>query len=821
MHLSGRVAAREARSPPVCAPGDGVMVVNDLIRDLRYAVRVLGKNPGFLFFTVAILALGIGANTAMFSVVRGILLRPLPFAAPDRLAMLWETHGNDQGMRVSPPTFLDWQRGQRSFEGLVATSEDAFVLTGLGEPRELTATSVSHGFFDLLGWTVEVGRAFRADDDVVGAERVVILSHGLAVQLFGTPAAALDRTLTLTGNAYRVVGVAPARFDYPAGTALWSPLIPALGAGALSARGAHFLLALGRLRPGVTLAQASAELARISGGVNDYQGEYGARATSLQEEITGQVRPALLILLGAVGFVLLIACANIGSLLLARASSRSREIAIRAALGASRGRLAGQFLAESLVLAVGGGVLGTVVAAWGITGIMGLSPTELPRRGDVGLDAAVLAFTAAITLLTGLLVGVLPALRGSRLNLGQSLKEHGPATGGVSTQRLRGALIVAEVVLSVVLLTGAGLLLRSFIAMTTVDPGFQPDGITTFRIALPTYRYPDTAARLGFFQQLLERTRALPGVTSAGLTRNLPVSGSSMTSPALIEGQEREPGSEPTQASAVTPGYFRAMGIRLMRGRTFTAGDRSGNTPVAIVDEAFVRRYLKGEDPIGKRARTMFGQPVLREIIGVVADVKHAGLTADAPPFFYTPLAQDPAGAGVLVVRSSRPATAVMDGVRAIVRQIDPQQPLGEIATMRNLLSRSVARPRFYTELLTGFAAAALLLAGLGFYAILASTVAQRRHEIGVRLALGARTRDILALTLGHGLLLTALGLALGIPTALGMTRVLRGLLFHVGPTDPVTFVMVSLSLGMVALAASYVPARRALRTDPLRALKD
>jgi len=790
--------------------------------DLRYALRGLRLAPGFTVVAVATIALGVGANTAVFSVVDAVLLRPLPFGSPDRLAVLWETDPDRGRKRVSPPTLIDWQEGQRTLSGIAGLTEEKWVVTGDAEPQVLSGAGVTPDFFRVLDVRMIAGRDFEESDDVVGAEPVALVSSGFAMSRFGSVAAALDRTVRLDGSPVRVVGVVPSEASYPAHADVWRPLTSSIGGGGMRARAAHILIAVGRLRPGVTLEQATADLARISAGISEYDGE-SAELQSLHSWVSGDVKTALLVLLGAVGFVLLMACANVGNLFLVRATGRTREVALRSALGASRARLVRQFLVESMTLGALGGAVGTALSVWGVRLIAALSPTELPRRAEIGVSGPMLLFAAGVTLLTGVLVGLASALSGTRLDFTGALKEHGPASGAMRSNRVRSALIVAEVALSVVLLAGAGLMVRSFLTITAIDPGFEAAQATAFRISLPAWRYPEPTSQTAFFNQLLERVRRMPGVTSAALSSNMQMGGSTMTTPAKIEGRELEGAlaSLSVQVSSVSPDYFKAMGIRLLEGRTFSGADRNGSALVAVVDSEFAYRFFPDGRAVGKRARTSFGDPVMKEIVGVVASTRHRSLTADAPPYFYTPMAQSEWGFAWVVVRSTGGSAGLIEAVRAAVRDIDPEQPIQQVATLSDLLARSFARPRFQAELLGGFAAAALLLAALGFYAVIANATEQRRHEIGVRLALGAGRRDVLRLTIGQAMALTAFGLAVGIPGALLAVRVLTSLLFRITPTDPTTFVAVALTLVAVAALASWLPARRALGTDPVRALRE
>jgi putative ABC transport system permease protein len=801
--------------------------IGDSLRDIRLAIRQIKKRPGFALGSVLILTLGIGATTAVFSIVSAVLLRPLPFENPDRLVVVWESN-LEEGQarsRISPPTFLEWREQQESLAGITAISEGSHVEGGSAladgsEPRRLNSAAVSANFFSILGVRVEIGRSFLPEDDRVGAARTVILGHAVWRQRYGADPSVVGRTLTLDNEPYEVIGVAPQGFDYPSETEVWTTLLPQIP-GALDIRGARFLSGLGRLLPDVSLAQAETDLSTISG--RQVEG-WGARLVPLHEHIAGDVRPAFLILLAAVVFVLLIACANVANLLLARSTGRYGELAIRTALGASRLRIMGHLIWEALVLAIAGGVLGLLLAAWGLDLLIAMSPQDLPRSDEIGINGTVLVFAFVVSLLTGLVSGIAPSFRSSKPELTSAFNEAGRAvTGGIGRNRLRSGLVVMEVAVSLVLLIGAGLMVKSFMTILRIDPGFQPASVMTFDLALPSYRYPEPQHQAAFFEALLERVEALPGVRTAALTRNLPLSGRSMRSPVRLEGESppESGGQLRTQVATVSPQYFRAMGIQVTQGRAFTDRDGPDGAPVAIVNESFARQAFPGQDAIGKNARTFFGQPVMREIVGVVSDVRHSALTADAPPTFYTPLAQGASPFFTLVVRAEEPQAAALAAVRTAIRDADPDLPIDAVASLDELLSRSTAEPRFYATMLGAFAGMALLLAIVGLYAVMANSVAQRRREIGIRMAVGAQVGNVVRLVVSQGLVLTTIGLAVGLAAAFGVTRVLAKLLFGVSATDAGIFAVSALLLGAVALLATYIPARSATRVDPLLVLRD
>jgi putative ABC transport system permease protein len=804
-------------------------------RDCRYAARSLRRSPGFALVAVGTLALGIGANTAIFSVVNAALLRPLPYRDPSGIVLLWgadRVTGAERG-QVSATDVADWRAQARSFEA-VATYGDwrPLLSEGAGEPERLPAAQVGDGFFDVMKGRPLLGRAFLPEEQEGGKDAVVVLGYGLWQRRFGGDPSIVGRTIKLSGRPHTVVGVMPPDFtSLPAGL-LQEPAElyrPVAEQPAEAERGSRHLRAIARLKPGVALEQAQAEMTTIAGRISEAHPtentNYGVRVTPLREDLVGNVRPALLLLFGAVGFVLLIACANVGNLLLARAGARRREIAIRAALGAGRGRIVRQLLTESMLLSLLGGGLGLLAAAWG-TGVVGRVGAQLvPWLGRVEVDARILAFTFAVSVLTGIVFGLAPALQASRPDLNASLKEGGRSVAGAGG-RLRGALVVAEVALSLVLLVGAGLLIKSVARLRGVDPGFTAEGVATMNLWLPSAKYQKGADQHEFYARLAERVGGIPGVEAVGVTSVLPVSGNFDGRTVEVEGRAYGAGERPeVENYYVSPGYLRAMSIRLTRGRAFTDADSKDAPPVVLVSETMARRQWGDEDPLGKRLR--YYDPYAskdvpwRTVVGVVADVKLTGLDTKGTQGLYAPEAQSPSPAMTLVVRTGAgdPA-AVVPAVRREIAALDKDLAVFNVKTMGELVADSLLLRRFSMLLLGAFAALALVLASVGIYGLIAYTVTQRTHEIGVRVALGAQRSDVFRLVVGRGMRLTLAGVGAGVVAALGLTRLMESLLFGVSASDPPTFAAIALLLTLVSLAACYVPARRATRVDPLIALR-
>jgi putative ABC transport system permease protein len=794
---------------------------------------MLWKSPGFTLVAIFTLALGIGANSAIFSVVNAVLLRPLPFKNPDALVRL-NGELRRQGIDKEPlsyPDFVDFKAQIQSLEHLAAYNQASGALTGDGEPERLRGVNVSAELFPLLGVEPVMGRAFSAEDDRPDSNAVVLLSHGLWQRRFGADPQVVGREIMLNGRSTTVLGIMPPDFNFPIQGLqrdYWSPLAPSVGKRATE-RGSHYLNVIGRLKPGFTLAQAEGEAkavaARLEGQYPNSNVGFGVNLVTAHEDVIKEVKPALLVLLGAVCFVLLIACANVANLLLARATGRAKEIAIRTALGAGRWRIVRQLLTESVLLSLLGGSLGLLIAVWGVDLLMAASPTDIPRMKELGLDARVLGFTFLISIVTGLIFGLAPALQSSRLDLNESLKEGGRgSTEGLRHNRVRSLLVVSEVALSLVLLVSAGLLIKSFMRLRDVNPGFNPDNVLTVGISLPPAKYTEAQQQAAFFRDVVDRVGALPGVVSVGAVFPLPLSGSNRANTFEIAGRPpANPGEELDANDRITtPGYFQAMGIPLLKGRAFTERDGRDAPEVVIINESFARRFFAGEDPLGKRIVTNSEEnPSGAEIIGVVGDVRHKSLDVEGGAEFYHSYLQTPERSMALVVRAaSDEPVSVASSLRSAVQQVDKDQPISNIMTMEQLLAESVAQRRFNMLLLVIFSVVALVLAAVGIFGVMNYSVSQRTHEIGIRMALGAEAGDVLRMVVGQGMALVLVGVGVGVASAFIMTRSMSNLLFGVSATDPVTFAGVSLLLTVIALLACYIPARRATRVDPMVALR-
>ena len=802
--------------------------MGNLMQDLRYGVRMLVKNPGFALVAILTLALGIGVNTAIFSVINAVLLRPLPYEQPERITMVYSTN-EKRGVRRNPFSYLnfaDYRAGQQSFEAMAAYSEASAALSG-EQPEQIQGIATSTDIFKVLATNAAKGRTFNDEDEREGGAPVVVLSHGTWQRRFGSDPNIVGRQISLDGRSKTVVGVLPENFQFLFASEqpeFYVPLDPKSEMNVQ--RGAIYLRVIGRLKPGVSIQQASAEMRTIAGRLSEqYKAENANRSVNLVpalEDMTSSLRPTLLVLLGAVGFVLLIACANVANLLLARAAGRGREIAIRVAHGASRLRIIRQLLTESMLLAIIGGLLGLLIAVWGVELLSAVVPANIPRFDQTRVDFYVLGFTLLASVLTGLIFGLAPALQASRLDLNEALKEGGrSATGGRVRNRVRSFLIVSEVALSLVLLVGAGLLIKSFIELRNVNPGFDAQNSLTASVSLPSVKYDDDAKVLNFYRQTIERASQLSNVEAVGAIMPLPLGNNAMSISFTVDGRPEPPPGERQSSGAriITPGYFRAMGVPLIKGRVFTDEDKPESPKVIVINETLARRFFPGEDPLGKRLRLGMNN-INGEIVGVVGDVRHGSIDEEAGPEFYVPLAHVPIGDMAIVVRTKGGDPAQLaPTLRQLVREIDKDQPLFEVRTMTSLVSSSIARQRFSMTLVALFAVLALILASVGIFSVMSFLVTQRTHEIGIRMALGAQTSDVLRMVLKQGMFFTLIGLGVGLIAAFALTRLMGGLLFQVRATDPLTFIGVSLLLIIVALIACYIPARRATRVDPMRAL--
>jgi putative ABC transport system permease protein len=794
-----------------------------LWQDLRYGARLLIKHPTFTVVAVLTLALGIGANSAIFTVVNAVLLRPLPFKEPDRLVSLWETTAKFDRGSVSVPNMKDWREQNDVLTDIAAFQGANFSLQDGDHPERIAGATVSANFFDLLGVAPQLGRTFLQGEDQPGNHRVVLLSDPLWRRNFGADPGIVGRSIPLGGETFTVIGVMPQSFQYPSRlTELWVPLV--FTPEQLKSRGSHAFLLIGRLKPGVSLAQAQEQMSVIAGRLEqqypEQQAKRGIRLFPLQEDMVQYIRPALMVLLGAVGFVLLISCTNVANLLLARAAARQREIAVRMALGAGRLRLIRQFLTESVLLSVLGGALGLLIARWGVDGLLALAGNYLPRAGEVTLDWRVAGFTFLLSLLTGVGFGMAPALQVSRTDVQEALKEGGNAGSSPRRNRLRSLLVVAEVASALVLLVGAGLLIKSFMRLLEVETGLRPEKVLTLTISLPEAKYTEPKTATDFYARALDRISALPGVEAAAVINHLPLLRTGYNGDVEIEGQSYPAGQLPlAEYRAVSPDYFRALGIPLIAGRFFDERDREDAAPVVLVNQTFVNKFLAGQDPLGRRIKP---NKEWVPITGVVGDVKQSGLTRAVMPEIFMPYEQAPSmtQSMTMVVRSTQDPGGLVQSIRREVAAVDPNLPIYNVQTMETVINKSVSDRRLNMLLLSIFAGVAMILSMVGIYSVMSYTVTQSTREIGIRMALGAQPRDVLKLVVGQGLVLTLLGVGLGVLGALGLTRLMESLLYGVKATDPLTFLGVSLLLIAVALLACYWPARRATKVDPMIALR-
>ena len=808
-----------------------------LWQDVRYGIRNLLKAPSFSIVATIALALGIGANTAIFSVVNAVLLRPLPFPKAEQLMTVWETdptRGQERGT-ASYPNFADWREQNRVFERMATYHANDFIMTGRGESTRLQGSVVNADLFPLLGVQPVIGRGFLPNEDNPGdSGRVVILSHELFQKRFNSDPNVVSQSLVLDGKNYTIVGVMPQAFQFPVQNEpveLWTTVaLDREGKEPItSQRGAHYLNVIARLKTGVSKEQAQAEMTSISARLEqqypDKNLHKSTRVVSTLEALVGDIRPALLILLGAVGCVLLIACANVANLLLARAMGRHKEMAIRSALGASRARVVRQLLTESVLLSLAGGALGLVLAVWWSDLLVALGKEDIPRALQVGLDWRVLGFTLLVSVLTGIIFGLVPALHSSKTQLTETLKEGGRGSAeGARRNRTRGVLVVGELAIAVVLLVGAGLLIQSLWRLRQVSPGFSSQNVLTFVVGVPEVKYP-TEKQAQFYQDLTTRIKSLPGVSSASAVIPLPLSGDRFSISFEIEGRAVVKGDQPSaDFFVIVEDYFKTLGIAQLKGRDFTTRDDKKAPAVIIVNQAFAKKFFPNEDVLGKHIKpgisTFEGEPEMREIVGVVGDVKNHSLNSDVNPAYFVPQAQVPFNQMTVIVKTTNDPNSLITTAQHEVNAMDKELPVFNIKTMDDYIAASVAAPRFNTTLLAIFAAVALVLTIVGLYGVMSYSVAQRTNEIGIRMALGAQTHDVLRLIVAQGFKLILLGLAIGLVGAFAVMRVISSLLFGVTTKDPLTFAAVAVLLAFVALLACYIPARRAARVDPMEALR-
>ncbi|MGH9970959.1 MAG: ABC transporter permease [Pyrinomonadaceae bacterium] len=810
--------------------------MHTLWQDLRFGARMLLKNPVVTLVAVIALTLGIGANTAIFSVVHAVLLRALPYTDAERLVVVWEKKQKgktDVQNVINLGNFFDWKEQNTVFSDMAAFFDLTLNLTGNGEPEEVPGQIATTNLFSLLGVNSILGRTFAPDDGKTGQPNVIVISYGLWQRRFGGDAQIVGRKITLNNQENTIIGVLPADFAWHIqkgsmtnkAAEMWSPWQVS---NELRQRQGRFARAVARLKPGVTFAQAQSEMdtigARLEGQYPEFNTKWGVTVVPLRAQFTGEIRKPLLILLGAVGFVLLIACANVANLLLARAASRRREIAVRAGLGASRWRIVRQLLTESVLLSGLGAALGLLVAWWGTQALLALSPPELIDLRNVRVNLPVLGFTLGVSLLTGIFFGLVPALEAARFNLQEALKEGVKNIGGgARSHRFRNLFVVTQVALALVLLVGAGLLMKSLNRLQSVDPGFNPKSLLTMRVSLPMRKYDTESKRIDFFRRAVEQVRALPGVEAVGAINTLPFTGPHSGTGVEIEGQPKlPPGQGLITGVCVTDAYyFQAMQIPLKRGRFFTDQEASEMRHVVVVNETFARKYLPGVDPIGKRVTIdMKDENVPSEIIGVVGDNKHMGLDAEIEPMSYWAHPELTYPYMTVVIRTRGDALNIAPAARNVIHGLDPEQPIGEVSTMDSLLAKSIARSRFNTTLLSVFSFVALVMAAVGIYGVMSYSVLQRTHEIGLRMALGAQYSDVLKLVVRQGIVLGVIGVAAGLIASFGLTRLMVSLLFEVTTTDTSVFAAVAIGLFVITLIACYLPARRATRVDPLVALR-
>ena len=804
------------------------MTASTLVRDGRYAIRMLLRHPGFTLVAVLTFALGIGVNTAVFSVFNGVLLRPLPYPDPDRITMIWMDNRRQQIKEdiTSYPNYIDWKEQSGSYAHMAAFRPAAFNLTDVGEPERLQGSQVTASFFDVMGVQPILGRTFTAASETPGQDAVVVISHGLWQRRFGGAGDALGKTITLNGRPHEIVGVMPGTLQVPEDAELWKPLAP--GEQERSARNSFWLPVIGRLKPGVSPEQAQTEMSGIAARLEEaYPGNkgFGVYVVPLHRQLVGDIEGSLRVLLAAVAFVLLIACANLGNLMLGRTAARRKELAIRTALGARRWRLARQIVTETMVLALAGSVLGLVFAYWATGFFITLGGDTIPRPEAIGIDGRVLLFTLALAIVSALIAGLIPALQASRSAVSDHLREGGREGGAVASRRTRNALIVAEVAMAFMLLAGAGLLVRTLWTMQQVDRGFRADRIATMRVSLPAALYAGPAEVRGFYAQLLERVRALPGVEAASTGTGVLMPLLANSGVYTIEGKPLPPPEERVEYpfEIVSPGYFETLGVSLAAGRTFSLQDHADAPFAVVVNETLAGDAWPGQEAIGRRLRpgtNPNSTAPWMTVVGVVRDLRRADLTRPVRPELYMSALQVPQRTQMLLVRTAGDPGAIMPLVRREVQALNPQLPLFAVGTLSGSLSETLTSPRFRATLLAGFAIIALLLAGIGIYGVTAHAVSQRTQEVGIRMALGARAGDVLGMMVGQHLRPALIGVVLGVVGALAMSRWLSSFVYGIAATDPATFAIMGLALVTVAAAACWIPARRATRVDPVVALR-
>jgi putative ABC transport system permease protein len=812
-------------------------------QDLKYAFRALLKNPLVTAVAVLTLALGIGANTAIFSVLNAVVLRPLPYADPDRLVVVWETIAGNDRRSAAPGNFTDWRAQNKTFNDLAATFYGNFNLTDAGPPERINGATVTSNLMSTLGVSARLGRTFQPEDNEHQDQHLAILSDALWQRRFGGARDIAGKTISIDETSYIVVGVMPPGFKYPVQSELWvlgrdrsavsmSLISPFPKNDWSHERDAHFISVVGRLKPGITMSQAQSDIAGIAQRLeHDFPATnagLGSNVIPLHTQIVGNVKMLLSILLGAVAFVLLIACTNVASLLLARATQRDRELAIRRAVGASRSRLVRQLLTESVVLSFLGGLAGLGLSVWAVSLFIKLSPGDIPRLEEASVDLRLLGFTFVVSMLTGIAFGLWPALHATGGSLNQSLKDAGSKVSeGKQRRRSRNVLIVTELALAQVLLIGAGLLIVSYYHASRIDPGFNADHVLSAKIAPSASKYPDPKSRVSFYSQVIEKLRTLPAVTSVGMVMNLPLSGASMNRGFKVEGRPEPKPDENVSMDyqVVNSDYFSTLEIPIVRGRGLTEQDNETAPRVIVINEAMAHAFWPNEDPVGKRMAIgeSSKDTSWRTIVGVVGSVRHAGLTEEPVPCAFIDYRQDLESWSrmAFVMKTSTEPSSLTSTVRSSLVAIDPQQPVYAIEPLEKLIDGSVAPRRFVLSLIGGLALVALLLAMVGIYSVISFSVSERTREIGIRMALGAKRRDVLRMILGQGMRVSALGIVMGLAIALGLTRLLRTMLFEVSTTDPLTFGLVATMVSLVALMACYLPARRATRVDPLVALRD